>query len=166
MKIPSRYLLSQPASASTLHLFKCSTLHVLILYSISEHMKSACAAWRMHASLSQKTAMVMLRFKKSGLNLAEIKKKLYRPIIQYQIILSRLRSWSSWSWLNSLATWLLMDCFQNMNPSSADIIPPRQLYLESFLTSTYSATDQDQVYLIALLDVSGAFNTVNHGILL
>ena len=29
------------------------------------------------------------------------------------------------------------------------------------LSDIYSATDQDQVYLIALLDVSAAFNTVN-----
>ena len=34
------------------------------------------------------------------------------------------------------------------------------------LSDIYSVTDKEQVYLIALLDVIAAFNTVNHGILL
>ena len=34
------------------------------------------------------------------------------------------------------------------------------------LSDIYSVTDKDQVYLIAILDVIAAFNTVNHGILM
>ena len=68
--------------------------------------------------------------------------------------------------LTRYLTGRLMDCFQNINPVSADIITPRQLAILGALSDIYSAIHQDQVYLLALLDVSAAFDAVNHGILL
>ena len=53
------------------------------------------------------------------------------------------------------STWWLTICFQNSNPDLADIIPQRQLY-SRVLSDIYSAIDQDQVSLFALLDVSAA----------
>ena len=68
--------------------------------------------------------------------------------------------------LSQLARYLTANgLFPKFQSDSADIIPQRQPY-SRVLSDIYSAIDQDQVSLLALLDVSAAFDTVDHGILL
>ena len=110
--------------------------------------------------LSQKTAMVMPRLKKSGLDPAEIKN--YRPIsnlpfmskVIEKLILSQLTRYLT---ANGLFP-KFQSGFRRYHSTETAVL--------RVLSDIYSAIDQDQVSLLALLDVSAAFDTVDHGILL
>ena len=58
-----------------------------------------------------------------------------------------------------------MACFQNVQSGFRRYHSTETAVLR-VLSDIYSAIDQDQVSLLALLDVSAAFDTVDHGILL
>ena len=109
---------------------------------------------------SQKTAMVMPRLKKSGLDPAEIKN--YRPIsnlpfmskVIEKLILAQLTQYLT---ANGLFP-KFQSGFRRYHSTETAVL--------RVLSDIYSAIDQDQVSLLALLDVSAAFDTVDHGILL
>ena len=110
--------------------------------------------------LSQKTAMVMPRLEKSGLDPAEIKN--YRPIsnlpfmskVIEKLILTQLTRYLT---ANGLFP-KFQSGFRRHHSTETAIL--------RVLFDIDSAIDQDQVSLLALLDVSVAFDTVDHGILL
>ena len=110
--------------------------------------------------LSQKTAMVTPRLKKSGLDPADIKN--YRPIsnlpfmskVIEKLILAQLTRYLT---ANGLFP-KFQSGFRRYHSTETAVL--------RVLSDIYSAIDQDQVSLLALLDVSAAFDTVDHGILL
>ena len=109
---------------------------------------------------SQKTAMVSPRLKKSSLDPAEIQN--YRPIsnlpfmskVIEKLILAQLSHYLA---ANNLFP-KYQSGFRKYHSTETAIL--------RVLSDIYSAIDQDQVSLLALLDVSAAFDTVDHGILL
>ena len=112
---------------------------------------------------SQKTAMVMPRLKKSWLDPAEIKN--YRPIsnlpfmskVIEKLILAQLTQLTQYLTANGLFP-KFQSGFRRYHSTETAVL--------RVLSDIYSAIDQDQVSLLALLDVSAAFDTVDHGILL
>ena len=109
---------------------------------------------------SQKTAMVTPRLKKSGLDPAAIQN--YRPIsnlpfmskVIEKLILAQLSRYLA-------ANNLFPDYqsgFRRHHSTETAIL--------RVLSDIYAAIDRDQVSLLALLDVSAAFDTVDHSILL
>ena len=109
---------------------------------------------------SQKTAMVSPRLKKSSLDPAEIQN--YRPIsnlpfmskVIEKLILAQLSHYLA---ANNLFP-KYQSGFRKYHSTETAIL--------RVLSDIYSAIDQDQVSLLALLDVSAEFDTVDHGILL
>ena len=109
---------------------------------------------------SQKTAMVTPRLKKSGLDPAAVQN--YRPIsnlpfmskVIEKLILAQLSRYLA-------ANNLFPDYqsgFRRHHSTETAIL--------RVLSDIYAAIDRDQVSLLALLDVSAAFDTVDHSILL
>ena len=109
---------------------------------------------------SQKTAMVMPRLKRSGLDPAEIKN--CRPIsnlpfmskVIEKLILAQLTHYLT---VNGLFP-KFQSGFRRYHSTETAVL--------RVVSDIYSAIGQDQVSLLALLDVSAAFDTVDHGIFL
>ena len=126
--------------------------HLIRLCNVS--IQSGCLP------LSQKTAMVMPRLKKSGLALAEIKN--YRPISNLPFMSKVIEKLI----LTQLTRYLTANGLFPKFQSGFRRYHSTETAVLRVLSNIYSAIDQDQVSLLALLDVSAAFDTVDHGILL
>ena len=122
-------------------------------YTMSQSRAVACQhprrqPWCHHVSRSP--VWIQLRSKTTG---------------RFQIFLLCLKSSRSSSWHSSLTTWPPTTCSQNISPGFRKYHSTETAILRVF-SDIYSAIDQDQVSLLTLLDVSAAFDTVDHGILL
>ena len=104
--------------------------------------------------------MVMPRLKKSGLDPAEIKN--YRPISNLPFMSKVIEKLI----LTQLTRYLTANGLFPKFQSGFRRYHSTETAVLRVLSDIYSAIDQDQVSLLALLDVSAAFDTVDHGILL
>ena len=104
--------------------------------------------------------MVMPRLKKSGLDPAEIKN--YRPISNLPFMSKVIEKLI----LTQLTRYLTVNGLFPKFQSGFRRFHPTETAVLRVLSDIYSAIDQDRVSLLALLDVSAAFDTVDHGILL
>ena len=104
--------------------------------------------------------MVMPRLKKSGLDPAEMKN--YRSISNLPFMSKVIEKLI----LTQLTRYLTANGLFPKFQSGFRRYHSTETAVLRVLSDIYSAIDQDQVSLLALLDVSAAFDTVDHGILL